>query len=286
MKAAIKDTIILLKPSISGLAILTAGLGLFMAPVSLSWGLIVAALVGTGMMVGSANTLNMAIEHDVDALMSRTKDRPLPAGRMRVQSAVIIGALLGVLGTFVLAVFTNMLTTGLGVLALFIYVALYTPLKRKTTFALLIGAVPGAMPPLMGWTAASNQIDEPALVLFGIMLVWQIPHFLAISLFRKEDYARAGIKVVPVMRGDQNAQWQTIAYTTVLIPLSLMMVPLGAAGPIYAGGALCISVGFLYVCLQGRSSMDINVWARRVFFTSLVYVPALAACLVVDKVVG
>lgn len=286
MKAVIKDAVTLLKPSISGLAIFTAGLGLFMAPVSLSLGLAVAALVGTGMLVGSANALNMAIEHDVDALMSRTKDRPLPAGRMKVQTAVIIGAVLGLSGTAVLALFTNMLTTGLGVLALFIYVALYTPLKRKTTFALLIGAVPGAMPPLMGWTAASNQIDEPALVIFGIMLIWQIPHFLAISLFRKEDYARAGIKIVPVVRGNQNAQWQTIAYTTVLIPLSLMLVPLGAAGPLYAGGALGLSLGFLYVCIKGRNSMDINVWSRRVFFTSLVYVPALAACLVVDKVVG
>ena len=206
MKATIKDAIILLKPSISGLAILTAGLGLFMVPVSLSLGLVLAALIGTGMLVGSANVLNMAIERDVNALMSRTKDKPLPTDHMRVQSAVIISAVLGLLGTAVLVVFTNMLTTGLGVLALFIYVTLYTPLKRKTTLALLIGAIPGAIPPIMGWTAASNQIDELALVLFGIMLVWQIPHFLAISLFRKEDYARAGIKVVPVIRGDQNAQ--------------------------------------------------------------------------------
>jgi protoheme IX farnesyltransferase len=282
----LRDIITLLKPGISGLAILTAALGLFMAPGSLSWTLAMAALMGTGMLVGSANVLNMVLERDVDALMSRTKDRPLPAGRMSLQFAGAFGVTLGILGTLILALYTNLLTTLLGVMALFIYVALYTPLKKKTPLALLIGAVPGAMPPLMGWTAATGQIEAAGLLLFAIMLVWQVPHFLAIAIFRKEDYANAGIKVVPVVRGNNNAQWQAIAYAGTLIPLTLLWVPLGPAGPLFACAGLGVSIAFFTICLKGRRSLPVALWARRVFVASLMYVPTLMFCMVLDRVIS
>jgi protoheme IX farnesyltransferase len=185
----------------------------------------------------------------------------------------------------VLTALVNPLTALLGGFALLSYVLVYTPLKRRTPLALIIGAVPGAMPPLMGWTAAQGALEGPGLALFLILLVWQIPHFLAISLYNKGDYARAGIKVVPVVRGDRNAKLQAVAYATALIPVSLMLVPMGVAGVLYGVVAMALGVWFLAVGVQGlRPEMGVK-WARGFFRVSLVYLPGLVLGLVLDMVI-
>ena len=281
-----KDLIELLKPTILGLSVLMAALGLYLAPESARLATTAWLLIGTGLVVGSANALNMVLERDTDALMQRTRMRPLPAGRLSARTALVFGLGIGAAGTVALALGTNTLTAGLGAFALVTYVLVYTPLKRRTTLALVIGAVPGAMPPLMGWTAATGSIGAAGLVLFAVLLVWQLPHFLAIAIYRKKDYEHAGIRIVPVVRGDEVAKRQALAYATAMIPLSLLLVPLGAAGWIYGVGALLASLAFLQVHLKGFRSAPPARWARRVFFASLVYLPALGAVLVLDRVIG
>lgn len=162
---------------------------------------------------------------------------------------------------------------------------LYTPLETITPHALLVGAIPGAMPPLMGRTAATGAIEGPGLVLFGVLLLWQMPHFLAIAIYRHGDYARAGIQTVPVVHGTETARWHTVAWATGLVPISLALVPLGAAGWVYGLGALATSVWFLSRCLNGFTTLPAPRWARRVFLASLVYLPALGAALIMDRLI-
>lgn len=281
-----RDLIALAKPSIVWLSVLMALLGIWLAPGAVDWLDATLMLIGTGLIVGSANALNMYMERDVDGRMNRTKDRPLPTGRMRPATALVFGSVIGLAGIVMLYLWGNPITAGLGYIALVSYVLIYTPLKRKTPQALLVGAIPGAMPPLMGWTMATGTIDAPGLVLFGILLLWQLPHFIAISIYRKHDYAAAGFRVVAVVRGDVNAKWQTLAYATGLVPLSMLLTPLGATGWIYGIGALVVSTWFLSTAIRGFRTMRPAPWARRVFLASLVYLPALGAVLIVDRLVG
>ena len=285
MPNMLRDLVSLAKPTISVLSVMMAALGLWLAPQAAPLGVALATLLGTALIVGSANALNMAIERDVDALMTRTKKRPLPAGRMTVRTAVVFGVAIGVAGLALLALVSGPLPAGLGAFALLSYVLVYTPMKRRSPAALLVGSVPGAIPALLGWTASTGGLEAPGLALFGVALAWQIPHFLAIALYRKADYARAGIRTVPVVRGDDVAKWQTVAWAGALVPLCLLLVPLGAASWIYAGGALAISVWFLVTCLRGYHSLATPRWARRVFLSSLAYLPALAAFLLVDRLI-
>ena len=176
----------------------------------------------------------------------------------------------------------NPLTAGLAFLAMVSYVLVYTPLKRVTPLAVVIGAVPGAIPPLMGWTAVTGSIDLPGLALFGILLAWQIPHFLAISLFRFDDYKRAGIKTVPVVRGEGVAKWQAIAWAVVLLAASMALVPLGIAGWFYGVAVGGLGVWYLAFSILGLRASAGPEWARRYFFASLVYLPAFIVVLAVD----
>ncbi len=285
-RAMLKDLIELTKPSILLLSVMMAALGLWLAPDALDPLMTVLMLVGTGLIVGSANALNMVWERDVDALMQRTRKRPLPDGRLDATLALWFGVALGISGTWLIWISAGTLTAGLGLFALLSYVLVYTPLKRVTTHALLIGAVPGAMPPLMGWAAATGSIDGPGLVLFGVLLLWQMPHFLAIAIYRNNDYAAAGIRTVPVVRGLDNARIQTLAWATCLIPTSLALIPLGAAGWIYGAGALAVSTWFVVKCVQGFKTVAAPRWARTVFLASLVYLPALGAVLVIDRLIA
>lgn len=282
----IRDLVDLAKPSILLLSVMMAALGLWLAPDALGAVDSILMLLGTGLTVGSANALNMYWERNSDRLMKRTEDRPLPAGRMEPWVALVFGVVIGVIGTVMLWVWANPLTAGLAAFALVTYVLVYTPLKRRTPQALLVGAVPGAMPPLMGWTAATGTIELPGLVLFGILLLWQLPHFIAIAIYRLKDYSAAGIQAVPVVRGNDVARWQTLAYATGLVPVSLMLSPLGATGWVYGVGALAVSLWFLSKCLYGFRSMAPAKWARRVFLASLVYLPALGAVIIVDRLLG
>jgi len=279
---SVGDYIALSKPNILIMSVLMAALGILLAPDALGVTRSLMVLFGTGLNVSSANALNMVLERDVDGLMARTKGRPLPTGRMGLWPALSFGVLLGISGTVVLFLWGNPLTAGLGYTALVSYVALYTPAKRYTPQALLIGAIPGAMPPLMGWTAVTGSMDAPGLTLFLILLLWQLPHFIAIALYRKPDYARAGIRTVPVVRGDKVAKAQAIAWSTALVPLSLMLVPLEVASWLYGGVALALGLWFLMWSLRGLKAEAGVPWARKFFLASLVYLPALTLALALD----
>lgn len=283
------DYLALTKPGIVRMCLLMTAGGLWLAPStgeqsSYTWVIWAAALLGSSLAVASANAFNMVWERDGDRLMARTRNRPLAAGRLGVVSSSVFAGLLGLAAMVVLGLGTNWLTAGLAAFALISYVLIYTPLKRRTPLALVIGAVPGAVPPLLGWTAVTSSLDLPGVVLFGIVLVWQMPHFLAISIFRKQDYAAAGIRTVPVVRGETVAKIQAIAWAAVLIPISVALTPLGVTGDIYLVVALLAGLAYLGFALIGlrREGVANLRWARQLFALSLVYLPVVTIALVVD----
>ena len=218
---ALRDLVALVKPRILLFALMTALVGLALAPGSPSDAPVVALALGTALIVGAANTLNMYLERDVDCLMARTRTRPLPAGRMQPRVALVFGLAQALVAAPLLTFAVHPLTGLLGVIAFLSYVLLYTPLKQRTTVATLIGSIPGAMPPLLGWTAATGSLDVGGLALFGVMFVWQIPHFHAIALFRRKDYDRAGLKILPTTRGEATTRQAIVFYLAVQVQLSL-----------------------------------------------------------------
>lgn len=290
------DMVALTKPRITLMVLVTALGGIFLAPTRPGWSVIALALLGTALVVSSANTLNCWLERDVDKHMTRTKNRPLPAGRLPAQTALVFGLALGAISVPLLALTVNALTALLAAVALVSYVAVYTPLKQVSTLALIVGAVPGAMPPLMGWTAATNELSAPGLVLFGILFLWQLPHFLAIAMFREAEYTRAGIKVVPALRGPDATRWQAIAWAVALVPVSLLLGPLGIAGALYSAIALVAGALFTWACVRSfrafaaeGAAVDAGAharWGRKVFVASLLYLPVVFAALALDVAIG
>ena len=285
-----RDLLELTKPGIVRMCLVMTAGGLWLAPSAAqsgaqTWLLWLSALIGSGLAVASANAFNMVWEREGDQKMRRTRNRPVAAGRLSAGRANAFAGLLGIAAMVVLLLGTNALTAGLAAFALISYVLVYTPLKRVTPLALVIGAVPGAVPPLLGWTAATGSLDLPGAVLFGILLVWQMPHFLAISIFRKQDYADAGILCVPVVRGETVAKVQAIAWALALVPISLALTPLGITGNLYMGLALALGLVFLAWSIKGLvvkgPKADVR-WARQLFVLSLVYLPALTLALVAD----
>jgi protoheme IX farnesyltransferase len=284
----IADVVALTKPRITFMVLLTTAGGLWLgqrhAPVSGAiWAL---TLLGTALVVGGANALNMVLERDTDALMRRTANRPLPAGRLPVRTALWVGVALSVASVPILAIGVNPTTALLAVLANLLYVLGYTPLKRRTHWALQVGAIPGAIPPLLGWTAATGRIELGGMALFAILFAWQIAHFHAIALFRKADYARAGLVVMPNAEGDHATRHAIVRWAGVLFCFSLSLSPLGVTHALYAVVAVVIGVGFLGICLLGLRSSATMKSARAAFFASLVYNVTLFAALVVDGLTG
>lgn len=279
-----RDVLSLTKPRLSSLVIITtAGAGLLAGGAS-RWPSLVATVIGTAMIVGAANALNCFLERDADARMSRTASRPLPQGRLHPDVALWLGRILIFLGLPMIAVASNLLAAGLASLALVTYVFAYTPLKPRTAAATLVGAVPGALPPLIGWTAMTGHIDLPGLVLFGVLFLWQIPHFLAIGLFRQAEYERAGFRILPSTAGPAATRRQIVWYTAALLPMSLLLVPAGINGVLYAVVAIIAGVGFLGLGVRGLFSGADSRWARRFFFGSLLYLTILVAGMVADVV--
>jgi protoheme IX farnesyltransferase len=273
------DLLSLTKPRLSSLVLCTCAGGVWLAPGGLTPGRWLLTLLGTAGTVGAANALNCYVERDVDRAMVRTRGRPLPAGRMEPTVALRFALLLASVSLPLLALGSNLLTTGLGLLALLTYVFVYTPLKPHTDVAMLVGAVPGALPPLMGWTAVTGRLDVGGLVLFAILFLWQLPHFLAIAVFRKADYQAAGLQTVPLRLGDAAARWWMLLTTAVLVPVTLLLVPLHVAGRLYLGAAIALGLGFLAVQAWGVLQRLGAGWARRSFYFSLVYLAGLFAAL-------
>lgn len=284
IRALLGDLVSLTKPRVTALVLATAGVGLWLAPQRVSLWTALSMLVATTAIVGSANALNCWLERDIDRFMSRTKRRPLPAGRLDPQLALAFGLMLGVLSVPVLVFLVNPLTGLLGALALVSYVWVYTPLKQRSPKALLVGAVPGALPPLMGWTAATGSLDAPGIALFAVLFFWQLPHFIAISMYRQREYSNAGLKVLPAVRGERVAKLHAILYAAALMPATLWLVSLDVAGSVYLVSATVLGAVFLGATLLGLRRAAGNRWARRVFVVSLFYLPLLLAALVVDAV--
>jgi len=273
----------LIKPRITTAVVLTTATGLWLAPQRPSLQTVVFTVLGTVLVVAAANVLNMYLERETDALMRRTMHRPLPAGRIHPASALRFGILLAAISIPLLTFFVGTVPGLLAALALVTYAFVYTPLKRHTTASLLVGAVAGAIPPLIGWTAATGSIELPALLLFAFLFLWQVPHFLAIALFRRQEFARAGLLVQPnEPRGERDARFNVVRYTAALVVVSLMFVPLGVAGGMYLAVAASSGALFLAHGLKGLRPRSCERWARAEFVGSLAYLVVLLCVLVLD----
>jgi len=275
----------LTKPRMNMLVVATTAVGYYMAARGLGdWALVLHTLLGTALTAASASVLNQYHEREYDALMDRTSDRPLPAGRIAPLEALAYGVLLGILGLVELTVFVNPLAAALAAITLGSYVFLYTPLKRYTTLCTIIGAVPGAIPPAIGVAAARGAITPEALALFGIIFFWQMPHFLAIATLYRDDYARGGFKMLPVIDPQlRMTGLQIVLWSLVLIPVSLLPYAFGSAGPIYFLAALVMGMIFTVfglICAIKRGRAE----ARQLFLVSIVYLPFLLGSMMIDKI--
>jgi len=282
----------LMKPELTGLSVLSAICAYFIA---LDGVVNLATLlwlgVGTLLVGGGAGALNEYFEREYDAHMRRTEKRPIPSGRIVPLAALLFGNVISVAGLLILAFLVNLLTAFLAALTLATYLVLYTPLKRVTWWNTLVGAIPGALPTLIGWTAARNEINAGGWILFAILFAWQIPHFLSLAWMYKKDYARAGFKMLPVVDDSGRKTSLHILLSTVfLICLTVFVNWNGMAGLLYLACAVLLGAGFLsYAFMFRRSTLanlpsDANIYSRRVFFASLVYLPALMVALVADKI--
>jgi protoheme IX farnesyltransferase len=243
-------------------------------------------LFATAGTVGAANALNCYIERDRDRRMARTRSRPLPSGRMGPSVALGFGILLAAFSIPLLALVANPLTGLLGLVAFASYVFAYTPLKSRSAAAMWVGALPGALPPLMGWTAVTGHLGATGLVLFAILFLWQLPHFLAIALFRKDEYAAAGLASVPLSFGDRHARVELFCEALLLLPVTLSLYPLHLAGPLYAVAAVALGAWFVRLAWPGLGAADPGKrWARGVFLYSLIYLTGLFLALALDVVI-
>jgi heme o synthase len=281
--SAVLSYLELTKPRITSLVVFTTGSGLWLAPVQPQMRTVLLTLIGTAVVVAAANVLSMYLERETDALMPRTMHRPLPAGRMSPSLALGFGLLLAAVSVPLLVLRVGPLPGLLALIALVSYVLIYTPMKRYTAAALWVGAVAGAIPPLIGWTAAAGRLDLPGVLLFAVMFLWQVPHFLAISLVRREEFARAGLHVQPnEPDGERRARRNIVWYSAVLVGVSFLFVPLGVAGTVYFGTALVSGSLFLGHGIHGLRAKTGKRWAQNEFLASLAYLTILLAMLVIE----
>ena len=278
------DYVALTKPRLNLLVLFTAVAGLYLAaPDGVPLATLLHTIVGTALVAGGAAAFNQVWERDTDALMKRTRTRPVPSGRLGATEGLLFSIVLSAAGVIDLAVAVNPLCAGVAALTLLTYVLVYTPLKKRTSLATLIGAIPGALPPVIGWTAATESLSLAPLVLFGIVFLWQMPHFLAIAWLYRHEYAAAGIPLLPVLEPDgRRTGRQALLYAAALWPVSLMPTLLGLAGGAYI--ALATILGGGLIALSARFARDRStVAARRLFLFSIIYLPLLWGALVADR---
>jgi heme o synthase len=290
----LRDYSELTKARITTLIVLTAWCGFFFgahrAGLS-SWSLaLIQALFGIALVSSGTAALNEILESGVDARMRRTALRPLPSGRMTRTHATTIGLALTLGGSVYLAIYVNLLTGLLGFLTSLMYLAAYTPLKKVSPLCTFVGAFPGAMPVVLGWTAARGKLDPEVMILFAIMFVWQFPHFLSIAWLYREDYERGGVRMLPVVDSDgKSTVWRILAYSAALIPVSLLPVALGMAGRVYVVGAILmgmalfrVSMGMAYPRLLATDPAS-KPQARRLLLATILYLPALFALMMANS---
>ena len=269
----------LTKPEITFNVVMTALVGFLVAARgSVHARLLLDTLLGTALVAGGASALNQWVERDLDAVMRRTIRRPLPAGHLTPHESVLFAIGLGAAGTAYLAIAAGALASALAAATAFSYLLVYTPLKRVTSLSTVVGAVPGAIPPLIGWAAARGRLDAGAWVLFLILFFWQMPHFLALAALYRRDYARAGFRVLPVVDPDgASTARQAVLYTLALLLVSLTPPFLGMAGRLYFFGALALGLGFTLSGVRLALAPQSHAHASRLFRASLLYLPALCA---------
>ena len=275
----------LIKARLTFLVLLTTLVGFYVGfRGAMDYLLMIHTLLGTGLVAGGAAALNQFLERQHDAQMQRTEDRPLPSGRLPPDTALMFGGLCSAAGLIDLALAVNLETSVLGAITLCSYLFIYTPLKRVTTLNTVIGAVPGALPPLMGWTAARGEINVEGWSLFAILFFWQLPHFLAIAWMYRDDYAKAGFAMLPVFDSDgQRTARQTVSHTLGLLPISLCPFLLKLAGAVYLAGALVLGLAFLWQAVQFSRELTVQR-ARQLFYASILYLPLLLGLMVLDKI--
>lgn len=248
------------------------------------WALLAHALLGTALVAFGAAALNQWWERDHDAKMPRTESRPIPSGELLPSTVLIAGGILSIGGLVHLALFVNLLTSLLGAVTLLSYVLVYTPLKRITTLNTAVGAIPGALPPLMGWTAARDSVSREGWALFAILFFWQLPHFLAIAWLYRDEYKNAGFVMLPGCDPDGTRTGrQAISHTLGLIPVSVCPALFGTAGVVYFFGALVLGMAFLWCAIQFSRDLT-RARARQLFFASILYLPILFGLMALDKV--
>ena len=276
----LRDLFALGKPRLSLLVLFTTGGGIWLASragpsLGALW-----TLAATALLVAAANALNSYIERDIDGRMHRTRNRPLPAGRLEPRVALVAGSLAAAVALPALAWLANPLTALLGAAAFVLYVFIYTPMKRHTPMALVIGAIPGAMPALMGWTAVTGKAGGGGLVFFAILFFWQLPHFLAVAAYLQHDYARGGLKVFPLIYGERATRIAATLTVVALLPVTFLPMAMDLAGWPYAVAAALLGALFLGWALRGHSPKARAGWARGLFLASLGYLTLLYAALI------
>ena len=278
------DYVALAKPRLNGLVVASALAGYVMAGGDTADVVrVICTVAGTALVAGGASAFNQLLERDSDALMRRTRMRPLPDGRLQPSEAVVFGAVLSAAGLAILAAGVNALSAVVALATLASYAVVYTPLKRRTSFATVIGAFPGALPPAIGWAAGRGSLSQGAWVLFGIVFLWQLPHFLAIAWIYREDYARAGLPMLPVIEPDgRSTARQAVAYSAALLPLAMAPTLIGMAGTVYFTGAFALTGALLILAIffaLDRSTLA----ARRLFYGSIIYLPLLWILMIADR---
>jgi len=283
LEPALGDFIALLKPRVMSLVVFTGFVGMYLAPAHLHPVLQLTAVLCIAVAAGACGAINMWYDRDIDALMTRTRERPLPAGRMAPGDALGFGAVLAGAAVIVMALALNWAAAALLALTIAFYVFVYTVwLKRRTPQNIVIGGAAGALPPLVGWAAATGSIGVPALVLFALIFFWTPPHFWALSLYRAGDYARAGVPMMPVVAGPAETKRQMLIYTLILWPLAVAPTLLGVEGRLYGAAALALSAAFtaLAVCVLRDPG---ERWAKRMFGFSILYLFLLFALMLADR---
>lgn len=288
--ARVRDYIDLLKPRVMSLVVFTGWIGVLIAPVHLHPFKAALAVLAITLGSGAAGAINMWYERDLDALMARTRHRPLPAGRVAPDDALGLGVLLSIFSVLLMALSTNFVAAALLAAAILFYVFVYTIwLKRRTPQNIVIGGAAGAFPPMIGWAAATGDVSAVGIALFLLVFLWTPPHFWALALYRSDDYRRAGVPMLPVVAGPRETKRQMLIYTLLLLPVSLAPTLLGAVGWVYGAVALALTLGFVgHAIAVWRTADDETAHraARKMFRYSLIYLAALFAALPVDLVVS
>jgi heme o synthase len=278
------DYVALAKPRLNGLVVASSAAGYYLgAPSAVDLSAMATAVAGTALVAGGAAVLNQVYERDTDALMRRTRLRPLPDGRVAAGEAAIYGIALATSGVALLAMRANVTSALLALVTLVIYLALYTPLKRRSAIATLVGAVPGALPPLIGWTASHGTVSAGGASLFAIVFLWQIPHFMAIAWLYRDDYGKAGFPMLPVVEPEgRRTGFQALVYALTLVPVSLAPALVGVTTTAYGLAALLLSIGLLALAARFAASRT-DREARWLFFASIIYLPLVWVVMIATK---